>query len=192
MENIKKNDLRVFKTKRAIKETFKILILEKNYEDITVKELTDRAEINKKTFYRYYASLDDLLLETQNEISKEYIESIKDYKISDDFDKMNREFYLFSEKKGEFYEKITSDINYNYIRQKMINNVMNTTFSNSEKLNNLADYEKDILLSYMQAATLAIYKYWIKNKKRIPLEEIINLSYKLIYNGISSLFDKLN
>ena len=58
-------DLRVIKTIEAIKSSFEALICEKEYEKITVKELCDRARINKKTFYNYYPTLDDLLSEMQ-------------------------------------------------------------------------------------------------------------------------------
>lgn len=36
--------------------------------ETTVKELTERAKINKKTFYRYYDCIDDLLAEKQEMI----------------------------------------------------------------------------------------------------------------------------
>lgn len=60
-------DLRVIKTIESIKSSFEDLICEKDYEKITVKELCDKARINKKTFYHYYPSLDDLLAELQFE-----------------------------------------------------------------------------------------------------------------------------
>ena len=44
-------DLRVQKTIESVKSAFHELILEKDYEKITVKELCERARINKKTFY---------------------------------------------------------------------------------------------------------------------------------------------
>ena len=50
-ENEKKEDLRVVKTKEIIRNTFKNMILEMDYDYITIKELTERAKINRKTFY---------------------------------------------------------------------------------------------------------------------------------------------
>ena len=49
-------DLRVIKTIEGIKSAFEALICEKDYEKITVKELCERARINKKTFYAAYIS----------------------------------------------------------------------------------------------------------------------------------------
>ena len=67
-------DLRVQKTIGAIRAVFEQMIRETDYPRMTVKELCERAKINKKTFYRYYPTMDDLLLELQMEISSEYIE----------------------------------------------------------------------------------------------------------------------
>ena len=36
-----------------------------DYEKITVRELTDRAMINRKTFYLHYETLDELLEEVR-------------------------------------------------------------------------------------------------------------------------------
>ena len=51
-------DIRVKKTKRAIQKTFIDLLREKPIEKITVKEIAERAEINKTTFYSHYETLD--------------------------------------------------------------------------------------------------------------------------------------
>ena len=45
-----KHDLRYIKTEKAIRKTFHELLQEKDINRITVKELTERAEINKTTF----------------------------------------------------------------------------------------------------------------------------------------------
>ena len=100
-------DLRVRRTIESIKSAFEQMICEMDYSKIRVTELCSRAMINKKTFYVYYPTLDDLLSEIQSEYSAEYIERIKGYKLPDELDKVNREFFLFSEEKGLAYEKIT-------------------------------------------------------------------------------------
>ena len=60
-------DLRIKKTKRAIRSAFAELIKEKPMEKITVKEIAERAEINKTTFYSHYETLDALTAEMERQ-----------------------------------------------------------------------------------------------------------------------------
>ena len=53
-------DLRVQKTQRSIINALIELRSKKNLEKITVKELAERAEINKATFYQHYKDIYDL------------------------------------------------------------------------------------------------------------------------------------
>ncbi|MEW5814261.1 MAG: TetR/AcrR family transcriptional regulator [Spirochaetota bacterium] len=58
-----KIDLRIRRTRRLLGEALVSLILEKGYESVTIKAITDRAEVAYMTFFRHYNSIDDLLME---------------------------------------------------------------------------------------------------------------------------------
>lgn len=57
----KKQDLRIIKTREAIKEAFIQLVAEKGFEALTVKDLTEKARINRGTFYAHYEDKYDCL-----------------------------------------------------------------------------------------------------------------------------------
>ena len=67
-------DKRITKTKAAIRAALLELIEENSIEHIQVKELCDRAVINKTTFYRYYADIPQLLEVTRDEIADTIVE----------------------------------------------------------------------------------------------------------------------
>ena len=126
-------DLRVKKTITVIKKAFEELICEKDYERIKVSELCARSMINKKTFYHYYPSLDALLAEFQEEMSSEYVKLVRNYRLPEDLEKVNRAFFEYSASKGLAYERITcSTGSYSSIRQGMIDKVTEQTWGNSE------------------------------------------------------------
>ena len=56
-----KMDLRIRRTRSAIREAFVALMQNKEYAAITVTDISERAGINRKTFYAHYDSVDDLL-----------------------------------------------------------------------------------------------------------------------------------
>lgn len=76
MEHTSK-DLRVRRTLKAIRSAFYELVLTKNYSDISITELTDLAEINRKTFYLHYSSLDDLVKEVEQEIVDHILQNVR-------------------------------------------------------------------------------------------------------------------
>lgn len=183
-----KEDLRVVKTIEAIKGTFEELICEKDYEKITVKELCDSARINKKTFYHYYPTLDDLLAELQFEISSAYIERIKDFRLPDEIKKVNRAFFEFSCSQGKVFEKITcSTGSYSYIRQKMINRVTSETWEKSVSFRKLDPFTQSVLLEHVNFINVNIYCRWVADGKRVPIEELIALSDQLTCNGLQGV-----
>ena len=51
MDHRKKEDLRVIRTKKAIRAAFAELLSEKDPVDVTVTEIAACAQINRKTFY---------------------------------------------------------------------------------------------------------------------------------------------
>ena len=60
-------DLRIKKTLRSIRESFIELAKEKPIDSITVKELCERAMINKATFYLHYENMDELIKMLEDE-----------------------------------------------------------------------------------------------------------------------------
>ncbi len=182
-------DLRVIKTITGIKAAFESLICEKSYSKITVKELCDRAKINKKTFYSYYETLDALLEELQVELSSGYIDRIKNYSLPDELDKVNREFFVFSAEQGLAYEKITCSNSYNAVRNNMIENVNDAGWGKSKEYLQLSDYEKKLLMSFVNGAVLSAYRQWIDDGKAIPLDDVIDMTNRLVLSGVNGFFE---
>ena len=182
-------DLRIQKTIDAIHSTFEEMLCEMDYQKITVKELCERARINKKTFYRYYDVLDDLLAETQNVFIQEYLKRVENYRIPEELDKINREFFLYSAEKGPVYEIITCISSYHNIRNKMVNTVMSQTWGQSSWLQLLEPSKRDILIGFIQSAALEIYCRWVADGKKIPLYDIFDMSNQLLCSGVNGFVE---
>lgn len=74
-------DLRVKKTERAIRNAFYQLVQTKPVEKITVKELSELAEINKTTFYAHYETIYDLVATLEQEITDMVIQNIDEFQV---------------------------------------------------------------------------------------------------------------
>ncbi len=180
-------DLRVQRTINSIYKAFEELICEKEYPKITVKELAERAQINKKTFYRYYPTLDDLLHELQAQYAKKYIAEVKDFQYPQDLEKSVACFLEFSASQGEAYDKITvsgGESSYAGIRGQMINEVMTKTWGQSATFNLMSPWQKKVLLDFVESVGLNIYKAWVDDGKKEPLAQVIKQAQALVAGGV--------
>ena len=99
-EKEKKPDRRVLKTKKAIRNALAQLLAEKELEEITVKEVADTADINRKTFYNYYAGVHQVIDEIENEIISTFDQAIREVDARRDI-----------KNPYTFFEKITAILN---------------------------------------------------------------------------------
>lgn len=64
----KKEDRRVRRTKKLLAQALMELLQQKQVNEITVKELTDLADMNRGTFYLYYRDIFDMMEKTEAEM----------------------------------------------------------------------------------------------------------------------------
>jgi AcrR family transcriptional regulator len=63
MEEKRKEDRRITRTKTALNQALSELVKEKGYESVTIEDITSRANLGRTTFYLHYQGKEDLLLE---------------------------------------------------------------------------------------------------------------------------------
>lgn len=178
-------DLRIKKTITNIHQAFVDMILKTDYSKITVKSICDKAMINKKTFYSYYETLDNLLLEMQEIMLREFTGIVKDYKVPEDLYKINEEFFKYSVSKGEVYEKIMCFESYSFIGKNVAGNFVESVWGQFSSKNLKDKYRQNLLYCFLSNIGLELYRQWVFDNKQIPIEEVIKLSGELLCNGVN-------
>ena len=86
---ISREDRRVRRTKKALRDSLFKLLEKKSINQITVTELTGLADVNRSTFYLYYNDVFDMMEKIQEEIysvlTKNVIESLSNFREPEDF-----------------------------------------------------------------------------------------------------------
>jgi AcrR family transcriptional regulator len=77
MAEMKKVDRRVRRTRQALFAALMALLLEKSYAEITVGDITERADLGRATFYLHYRDKDDLLASNLEALFMEVAERIR-------------------------------------------------------------------------------------------------------------------
>lgn len=76
----KKPDLRVIRTRKLLMDAFFKLSSEKKFDDITIKDITNEAMVNRSTFYSHFQDKYDLMDASITEyIIKNVVEDLKSF-----------------------------------------------------------------------------------------------------------------
>ncbi len=184
------NDLRYIKTENLIQNTFCDMLREMDYSQITIKELTSRAMINRKTFYLHYNSLDELLGRLQTDIYSQVLELASDIRLPRDLEKLVQIFFLFCTQKDDITEKIICSQGNFAVGQSPADYVMKSMFHYSapEDILSASDpSEYNIIDAYLRGSIIFIYSQWVADERKIPLERLIELTTWLVSQGIRKL-----
>ena len=184
----KKEDLRIARTKESIKKAFKELVCELPYEKITVKAITEAARINRNTFYLHYNCVDDVLAEIQAKHSSEYSAIVSGFDQLKDTDKLVRSFFEYMEAQDDFFKRVTCDSRFDYIRERMQNRVTKQA-AESRPLKGIEQSVRNILLTFNNCVVL-LYRQWVADGRKIPMEEMIELATTLLENGMKGFRNK--
>ncbi|MCR5805755.1 MAG: TetR/AcrR family transcriptional regulator [Oscillospiraceae bacterium] len=188
--NERSPDRRTLKTKKAICEALAELLTQKELRKVTVREITDLADINRVTFYKHYLDIYDLYDKIEEEILVEIgmlalqLEDIP-----------NDEFY--SHLINYFYENrilfkmIFSPNATGQMRsklEKLINGVFRQVMSENQ---NVPATEKDMeYMSYTRASIcLSIISKWILSGCDEPADRIIDTVSALDDNYVNFFED---
>ena len=79
----KKVDRRVQRTRQALRTALIELTKEKDYDSISIEEITERANVGRATFYLHYKDKEDLLLEQFSEMANEKVQLISEIPFTD-------------------------------------------------------------------------------------------------------------
>ena len=184
-----KHDRRILKTKKAIYEAFVELMQKKKLNLITVTELAAAANINRKTFYTYYSTVNDVLDEVINEL----ISSLKDlmYAMSEDYNMLSPQT-LFA-----FLNTIMSDVDivralftsdngnmlFNKLQKALQETLLKELIDNDIKMN-IPPEQYPLISSFVAGGMIYVYYEWITNPNGTSLDEMARTLTTLIISGV--------
>lgn len=184
MSQSPKQDLRYRKNEKIIRDTFREMIAETEYSKISIKELTERAQINRKTFYLHYSSLDHLLSSLQLEIMSPTFQMIAETSFPDDVEKIIRHSFQIMASLDIVDKKILSAKGHFPDEKTPSDLIREHYFQKYESLPDYSRFESSLIITYFSVCLGVIYRQWEMNGQRIPIEEMVPLATRLILHGL--------
>ena len=181
-------DRRVIKTKRAIKNAFAKILSEKDINDITISDIAATADINRKTFYNYYAGIYEVVDEIENDIVNRFDEALTEVDLTTN---VNTPYRVFD----KITNVINTDIEFFGFLLSMNSNVSLSTklvdlLKNKARLvlNNYLDIPEErleLMLCFMVNGFVAVYRSWLNSDRTQPIEMISEGINTLCFKGVN-------
>lgn len=161
-------DPRVKRTRRLLRDSLVSLILEKDYASISIKEVTQRAEVAYITFYRHYESLDQLLIEVLDEGLAElmtHIETLARQSETSALETEGKLIFEYIEQKADLFHILLKSQSVIRIRKKVVRNIA-AIFQKSCLPLATSGNPLTIAVTSNHIATslLALIEWWLENK----------------------------
>jgi AcrR family transcriptional regulator len=167
-------DRRIQRTRQTINEAFLHLILHKGFDDITIKDITDRANVNRTTFYAHYMDKYDLMDKMMEEKLGKLSALLREQLNNDEDVPADSEtgdpyfivlFEHIAENEQHYRIILTHSQSQSYLAQ------MNTVIRDSiyNRILQIGPEHKllvpmDLLLDYMSTALLGIARKWLEQQ----------------------------
>lgn len=170
-------------------EALLLLLEKKDFEFITIKEICDKAGVNRSTFYLHYESMDDLLKETMGLINKRFHDSFDNKIINvsvsskDDLFFINEEYlipYLKLIKKHKKIFKLIHDKPYLFNNDSAKKFLYDSLFNKILGVYGVKDEDKEYIFAYYTQGCLAIILKWVEKDCVDEIERISNLIIEVV------------
>jgi AcrR family transcriptional regulator len=176
-----KVDPRVRRTRRMLRDALVSLILEKDYASISIKEITDRAEVAYITFYRHYESLDQLLMEVLEEGLGElmkHIETLAQQSDTSAVEAEGRLIFEYIQGHADLFLILLKSQSVMRVRKKVVRNIA-AIFQKSclPLARSNSPLSIAITSNHIATSLLALVEWWLDNKM-VPAPAQMGKVYK--------------
>lgn len=179
-EKRRPDDRRVRKTKAALKKALTTLLLEKSINSISVKELTDMADINRGTFYLHYKDVYDLLGQSEDELMerlKTMVNSFSAESVNTDPRRLFKELYTLCKKDADIVRILISengDLKFlNSMKELLKEKCLHDWSINSRELNS---EHFDAHYAFIIGGCLNLLQYWFASGMKESPEELADIT----------------
>lgn len=183
----KKEDRRVRRTKKLLTQALTQLLQEKQINEITVKELTDLADMNRGTFYLYYKDIFDMLEKIEDGLF-EALDEIVSLHEHGDMSQQTKPILLdlfhFIEENQEMCRVLLSphgDMNFLHRLNEVVRGKCLKAWPDIRKEKGEADF--DYHYSFVVFGCAGIIRAWVNRNCPESAEKMAEMAYSMILRG---------
>lgn len=185
---MKKQPEKTAQTKQSLINAFWDIAEKRGLNNVTISEVTKRAELNRGTFYVYFTDIDDLLYQAEQDIiadiRSKLASAIENEGILDLHSISTRVieiFGLYDDKLFMLLGKEGDPMFLDLVRKEAA-----SVFSTAFKVPADNPYQ-DYVIAYITSGFTGILQFWHETGKELSLQELSAISHGMVLHGVTGL-----
>ncbi len=186
-----KVDRRVRKTKRQLRQALTTLMLRKDFNDITVREISELADVNRGTFYTHYRDTNDLL----RQLEDTFLDSLRDINVTVKRQDWEGATYVYLEEvltlcsdNADIFKALICTNNDLGFQERFVSTLRNQYLrSFLAQVCRTEERIRDMYCVYIVQGMLAIVTLWLDTGMRETPEQMAQLGSDFIMRGVKGL-----
>lgn len=186
-----RDDRRVRRTKQMLRSALLELLREKSVDQITVTELTQKADVNRGTFYGHYKDIYDMVEQMENEMFQEFSDLLHAYPadaLRHGLRPILQDVFAFLQRYGDVAAALLERDRDTRFLEKLKGMVAERVSLEWGRLYQFSTpKEQAFCLSFLVGGAVGLIQSWLEGGRKESPEELAALSEAMILRGIEGL-----
>lgn len=172
-------DRRVKRTQKALARALISLTLEKGYEAITIRDITDQAEIGYATFFRHYHDKDALLRDVLDVVLDELTVLLTVPMNETNHATIGTLVFRYAQEHNEVILVLLSSRGSSVLVRRMIEAGTQSVFNQNTPLAG-SHIPPEIAANHLVTSTISLIQWWVEHEMPYPPEQMGVIYQELI------------
>ena len=189
-------DRRIQKTLQLLQTALAELISEKEYDDITIQEILDRANVGRSTFYTHFENKDQLFRSMLTLLNERFEEGIKhiseeDKKFEDNTTDMPLKVIQFVQQNHRLFRAMLGKSEHDSRRNPLDDYLFAATrehFKQMIQLQHSDPLRREMAAHYYTSAFIGALAWWLENDMVYSAEAFAQMLNQLTLPGLKEAF----
>jgi len=190
-----KKDRRTRKTRQLLRDTLLALLKEKRYEDISVQDIIERADVARSTFYVHYVDKDDLLTGRHGIFAENLGEQMHTHAIERSTSAFSsRTWFYHIKAQGDILKLIAKDSAIE-LTMKTLRGIIHESVQNgmqAHSQNKDASVPLPLIVDYLTDTLMTLIKFWFKDGMKYTPEQMDEMFQQLVMPGVLAVLRGVN